>query len=54
MIRVYFEPNNGVYADHIATFYNEDAYDAAIAGLEKWARENNGHITESVITEELT
>ena len=45
MIRVYFE--TGGYAEHIATFYDEGAYDAAIAGLEAWAEENNGFITES-------
>jgi hypothetical protein len=49
MIRVYFETHNNGYASQIATFYDEEAYDAAIAGLEKWAKKNNGHITESVV-----
>ena len=49
MIRVYFESHNNSYAEHIASFYDEDAYDAAIAGLEAWAKKHNGFITESVV-----
>ena len=51
MIKVYFETKHW-YAEHIATFYDEDAYDAAIAGLEAWAKKHNGHITESVVSDD--
>ena len=45
-IKVYAE-NNG-YAEHIATFYDEQAYIASLLKLQGWAKSNGfTSITES-------
>jgi hypothetical protein len=51
MIKVYFETPQGT-ADHIATFYNEEAYAFSVDLLEAWADNNKGFITESMAEEE--
>jgi hypothetical protein len=50
MIKVYFETPQGT-ADHIATFYSEEAYGFCVDLLEAWADNQAGMITESVIEE---
>lgn len=48
--KVYFETHNG-YAEHIATFYNDDVFMLALPALQSWAESINGFITESVMEE---
>lgn len=48
--KVYFETHNG-YAEHIATFYNDDVFMLVLPALEIWAENINGFITESVMEE---
>lgn len=45
MIKVYFESNG--CAAKIATFEDEDIYLLCLPALKKWAKANNGFITES-------
>lgn len=46
-IKVYFETENGCYAELIATFYDEETYNACSPALEKLAEENRYIVTES-------
>ena len=50
MIKVYFETHLW-YAEHIATFFDEQVYMLARPALEKWAESIDGFITESVVEE---
>ena len=47
-VKVYFEGGNCSWADHIATFADEECYDICIEALEKYADDNGFILTESV------
>ena len=47
-VKVYFEGGNCSWADHIATFADEECYDICIEALEKYAEDNGCIVTESV------
>jgi hypothetical protein len=47
VIRVYFETPNGSYADEVATFTEEEHYDACYPVLEKLAEDIGYILTES-------
>ena len=49
MVKVYFELDNGKYAELVAIFDNEETYDACLPALEKLAEKHNfDMVTESV------
>ena len=47
VIRVYFETPNGSYADEVATFTDEEYFDACYPVLEKIAEKQGYVVTES-------
>ena len=47
VIRVFFETPNGSYAEEIATFTDEEHYDACCPVLEKLANDTGYILTES-------
>ena len=47
-VKVYFEGGNCSWADHVATFADEECYDICIEALEKYADDNGCIVTESV------
>ena len=47
VIRVYFETPNGSYADEVATFTEEEHFDACYPALEKLAEKQGYVLTES-------
>ena len=47
VIRVYFETPNGSYADEVATFTDEEYFDACYPALEKLAEKQGYVLTES-------
>jgi hypothetical protein len=47
VIRVYFETPNGSYADEVATFTDEEYFDACYPMLEKIAEKHGYVVTES-------
>lgn len=51
-VKVYFETENGSYAQNIAWFSDEDLYMACFKTLEKIAKKHRYIITESMIEEE--
>jgi hypothetical protein len=49
MVKVYFELDNGKYAELVAIFDNEETYDVCLPALEKLAKKHNfDMVTESV------
>jgi len=50
-IKVYFETPKGSYAEEIATFNDEEYFDACYPILEKIAKKNRFILTESFIEE---
>jgi hypothetical protein len=49
MVKVYFELDNGKYAELVAIFDNEETYDVCLPALEKLAKKNNFDlVTESI------
>lgn len=48
MVKVYFETPNGSYAEHVATFKDEDTYILCLEALEKEAKKHRMIVTESV------
>jgi len=50
-IKVYFETPKGSYAEEIATFNDEETYDACYPILEKIAKKYRYILTESLIEE---
>lgn len=55
MIKVYFETENGSYAELVAIFDNEETYAACLPALEKLAKKNRmPKVTESVEEKNLS
>jgi hypothetical protein len=54
MVKVYFELENGKYAELVAIFDNEETYDACLPALEKLAKKNNFDLVTESIDEEKT
>jgi hypothetical protein len=52
MVKVYFELDNGKYAELVAIFDNEETYDAILPSLEKFAKKNNFDLVTESIDEE--
>jgi folate-dependent tRNA-U54 methylase TrmFO/GidA len=50
-IKVYFETPKGSYAEEIATFNDEEYFDACYPILEKIAKKNRFILTESFVEE---
>ena len=49
MVKVYFELDNGKYAELVAVFDTEETYDVCLPALEKLAEKHNfDMVTESV------
>lgn len=52
MVKVYFELDNGKYAELVAIFDTEETYDVCLPALEKLAEKHNfDMVTESVVEE---
>ena len=51
LVKVYFETFKGSYAEEIATFNDEETYDACYPILEKIAKKHRYILTESLIEE---
>ncbi len=52
MVKVYFELDNGKYAELVAVFDTEETYDVCLPALEKLAEKHNfDMVTESVVEE---
>lgn len=52
MVNVYFELDNGKYAELVAIFDTEETYDVCLPALEKLAKKHNFDlVTESIIDE---
>lgn len=54
MVKVYFELDNGKYAELVAIFDDEETYDACLPALEKLAKKNNFDLVTESIDEEKT
>lgn len=54
MVKVYFELENGKYAELVAIFDNEATYDVCLPALEKLAKKNNFDLVTESIDEEKT
>ncbi len=54
MVKVYFELENGKYAELVAIFDDESTYDACLPALEKLAKKNNFDLVTESIDEEKT
>lgn len=52
MIKVYLEQEGNWWAEEIATFENEEAYNAVFDALEEWAAKAGCIITDSVLDQE--
>lgn len=48
MVKVYIETENGSYAELIATFESEEAYNYCFPHLERFARSKGMILTESI------
>jgi hypothetical protein len=54
MVKVYFELDNGKYAELVAIFDNEETYDVCLPALEKLAKKHNfDMVTESVVEDDI-
>lgn len=54
MVKVYFESDNGIYAEPVAIFADEETYLACLPALEALAKKNNfDSVTESIEDGEL-
>ena len=54
MIAVYFETENGSYAEEVATFKNDELYMKCLPILEREAKEHRMIVTESEISTAYT
>jgi hypothetical protein len=54
MVKVYFELENGKYAELVAIFDDEATYDVCLPALEKLAKKNNFDLVTESIDEEKT
>lgn len=54
MVKVYFELDNGKYAELVAIFDNEETYDACLPALEKLAEKHNFDMVTESVDEETT
>jgi hypothetical protein len=54
MVKVYFELENGKYAELVAIFDDESTYDVCLPALEKLAKKNNFDLVTESIDEEKT
>ena len=52
MVKVYFELENGKYAELVAILDTEETYDAIFPQLEKFAKKNNFDLVTESIDEE--
>ena len=54
MVNVYFELENGKYAELVAIFNDEETYDVCLPALEKLAKKHNFDLVTESIIDELT
>lgn len=54
MVKVYFEMDNGEYAELVAIFDDEETYDACLPALEKLCKKHNFDLVTESIDEETT
>ena len=55
MVKVYFELDNGKYAELVAIFDDEETYDACLPALEKLCNKHNFDlVTESIEEKTIT
>ena len=54
MVKVYFELNNGKYAELVAIFDDEETYNVCLPALEKLCKKNNFDLVMESVDEETT
>ena len=54
MVKVYFELDNGKYAELVAIFDDEETYDVCLPALEKLCKKNNFDLVTESVDEETT